>query len=70
MSAYAERWVAVVADAMEAELRHRIQAGLLSAYQFDALQLRAAVEASARRARYDLEDIELSVREIREAADA
>ena len=56
-------WDAVVADAIEAEFR-RWMPGL------EAKRLRAVGVLATQRARFDLEDVDSSVREIRESADA
>lgn len=64
---------AIVADAIEAEFRYRKRAGLLGnlmSFEFDPEALREAAESAALRARRDAEEIEASVREVREAADA
>lgn len=59
-----ERWDAVVADAIEITMRDWIRYGL------DPVYIRACSEQAAKRARRDLEAVEASMREIREAADA
>ena len=59
-----ERWDAVVADAIEAEMC------LAGVRVLNPVALRRVAERAALRARRDLEAVEAGLREIREAADA
>lgn len=58
-----ERWDAVVANAIEAEFRRWMPT-------LKQERVRAVAVLAAQRARFDLADVDRSVREIREAADA